>query len=97
MGSRLEYAKVAPDAVKAMRTLDAYARESGLEPKLLELVRVRASQINRCVFCIDMHTQDARIRGETEQRLYALDAWQEAPLITIVPLGEGGRISRGRA
>lgn len=82
MEPRLVSSKVAPGAYKAMRDLDRYAKESGLEESLLELVKVRASQINRCGFCIDMHTKDARAQGETEQRLYALSAWQETPFFT---------------
>lgn len=80
---RIEYAKVAPEGVKALRGLEAYVRhQSGLEPRLLELVRLRASQINGCAYCIDMHTKDARADGETEQRLYALSAWEETPFFT---------------
>jgi len=62
--------------------LEKYARESGLEAPLLELVRLRASQINGCAYCIDMHTKDARAHGETEQRLYTLSVWREAPFFT---------------
>jgi len=76
---RLDYAAAAPGAYAAMRGLEAYVRQSGLEPRLLELVKVRASQINGCAYCIDMHTRDARARGESEQRLYALSAWHETP------------------
>jgi AhpD family alkylhydroperoxidase len=65
--------------VRAMLALEKEIDSSGLEPGLLELVKVRASQINGCAYCIDMHTKDARARGETEQRLYALDAWRETP------------------
>src|SRR5690349_4954632 len=79
MEPRLEYAKVAPGAAKAMQQLEAYARHSGLEPSLLELVKTRASQINGCAYCLDMHSKDTRAHGETEQRLYTLDAWREAP------------------
>src|SRR5690349_23314506 len=79
MEPRLEYAKVAPGAAKAMQQLEAYARHSGLEPSLLELVKMRASQINGCAYCLDMHSKDARAHGETEQRLYALNAWRETP------------------
>lgn len=79
---RIEYTKTAPDGYKAMLSLETYVRSSGLEPSLLELVKVRASQINGCAYCIDMHTKDARARGETEQRLYALDAWRETPFYT---------------
>lgn len=65
-----------------MRALEGYVKSSGLEPALLELVKLRASQINSCAYCIDMHTKDARAHGETEQRLYALSAWREAPFYT---------------
>jgi len=65
-----------------MQGLEAYVRQSGLENSLLELVRLRASQINGCGYCIDMHTKDARLAGETEQRLYLLSAWREAPFYT---------------
>jgi AhpD family alkylhydroperoxidase len=82
MQPRLEIAKVAPQAYRAMADLESYVRHSGLEPALLELVRLRASQINRCAFCIDMHTKDARAVGESEQRLYALTAWSETPFFT---------------
>jgi AhpD family alkylhydroperoxidase len=72
---------LAPRVYKAMLALDAAAGE-GLEPGLKELVRVRASQLNGCVFCIDMHSVDARAGGESERRLYALSAWPEAPYFT---------------
>jgi AhpD family alkylhydroperoxidase len=65
-----------------MYGVERYVRESGLETPLLELVRLRASQINGCAYCIDMHTKDARAEGETEQRLYALTAWRETPFYT---------------
>jgi AhpD family alkylhydroperoxidase len=68
--------------MKAMYGLEEPLRNSGLEPALRELVKVRASQINGCAYCIDMHTKDARASGETEQRLYALNAWQETPFYT---------------
>ena len=82
MQVRIEYAKAAPGAVKAMRALESYVLECGIERPLLELVKTRASQINGCAYCIDMHTKDARARGETEQRLYALDAWEETPFFS---------------
>lgn len=82
MQPRIEYTKVAPGVMKAMRGLENYLAECGLEPSLLDLVRTRTSQINGCAYCIDMHTKDARARGESEQRLYALDAWREAPYYT---------------
>lgn len=72
---------LAPRVYKSMLALDAAAGE-GLEPSLKELVRIRASQLNGCVYCIDMHTTDARKGGESEQRLYAIPAWQEAPYYT---------------
>ena len=82
MHPRLEIQKVAPEAYRAMNALAVYVRNSGLEPGLVELVKIRASQINGCAFCIDMHTKDARAAGETEQRLYGLTAWHETPFYT---------------
>jgi AhpD family alkylhydroperoxidase len=79
---RLDYQKLAPGAGMAMFAVERYARESGLETPLLELVRLRASQINGCAYCIDMHTKDARVHGEIEQRLYMLSVWREAPFFT---------------
>ena len=82
MEARMNYAKAAPGVVKAMRGLDVYLSECGLEPLLRELVKLRASQINGCAYCVDMHSLDARALGETEQRLYALPVWQETPFFT---------------
>ena len=83
MEPRIEYRTVAPEAMRAMGGLQAYvSHHSELEPSLLELVRLRASQLNGCAYCIDMHTKDARARGESEQRLYALTAWRETPFYT---------------
>ena len=82
MESRIDYTKVAPEGVAAMRGLEGYARQCGLEPSLLELIKTRTSQINGCAYCIDMHTKDARARGESEQRLYALAAWEETPFFS---------------
>ena len=79
---RLNYKEIAPDGVRALGNLEAYVRSSGLGKSLLELVKLRASQINGCAYCIDMHTKDARARGETEQRLYLLNAWRESPQYT---------------
>ena len=79
MKSRMNLMQVAPDAMKAMRGLQVYVDRSGLEHALLELVKMRASQLNGCAYCLDMHSKDARAAGETEQRLYLLDAWREAP------------------
>jgi AhpD family alkylhydroperoxidase len=82
MQPRIDYNGADPEALKAMFGLEAYVRRSGLELSLLELIKLRASQLNGCAYCIDMHTKDARARGETEQRLYLLDAWREAPFYT---------------
>src|SRR5918912_1690796 len=82
MTPRLDASKASPEAMKAMLALEAYVRGCGLEPKLIELVKTRASQINGCAYCLDMHTRDARALGETEQRLYLLPAWRESPLYT---------------
>jgi len=76
---RFNYAKVAPGVYDAMDALDQYLAKCGLEESLLHLVRLRASQINGCAYCIDMHWKDLRALGESEQRLYALDAWRESP------------------
>jgi AhpD family alkylhydroperoxidase len=82
MKARLNYAEVAPNALKAMLELEKYVHGSGLEHLLFELVKTRASQINGCAYCLDMHTKDARKAGETEQRLYGLSAWRETPYYT---------------
>jgi len=79
MQERINYSKAAPGGYQAVRGLEDYVKQSGLEHSLLELVRLRASQINGCAYCIDMHTKDARSEGESEQRLYCLSAWREAP------------------
>src|SRR6266567_4438286 len=81
MQARIDMQKAAPGAIHAVLALETYIRKSSrLEPSLLELVRLRASQINGCAYCIDMHTKDARAEGETEQRLYALTAWRRVDL-----------------
>jgi AhpD family alkylhydroperoxidase len=82
MTPRLDLSKAPPEAMKAMMALESYVRGCGLEPRLIELVKTRASQINGCAYCLDMHTRDARAQGETEQRLYLLPAWRESPLYT---------------
>ncbi len=79
MERRLDYSKTAPEGLKALRNLQTYIDNCGLEHSLLELVKTRASQINGCAYCLDMHTKDARAAGESEQRLYLLSAWREAP------------------
>jgi AhpD family alkylhydroperoxidase len=79
---RLAVDELVPRANKAMGSLDAAARNVSLEPALLELVRLRASQINGCAYCVDMHSGDARKGGESERRLYALAVWAETPFFT---------------
>lgn len=82
MQSRMELGKTNAAAYQAMFHLERYVRGSGIDPTLLELIKIRASQINGCAFCLDMHTKDARLNGETEQRIYALNAWRETPFFT---------------
>lgn len=82
MTARMNYGKAAPGAMKAMMGLENYLAESGLEPLLLDLVRLRASQINGCAYCVDMHTLDLRAAGETEQRISLLSVWEETPFFT---------------
>jgi len=79
---RIDYHRIAPAAVTAMLEVQRYVDHSGLEKKLLELVKLRASQINGCAYCVDMHSKDARALGETEQRLYAVAVWREAPFFS---------------
>ena len=80
--ARPDYATLAPGAVRAQYGLEAYVRASGLEHSLLELVKLCASYLNGCAYCVDMHTKDARAAGETEQRLYGVAVWREAPFYT---------------
>lgn len=80
MTQRINFSKVPPAVMKAMFGLQAAVEQSGLEHSLLHLVEVRASQINRCGYCLDMHTKEALALGESEQRLFLLDAWRETPL-----------------
>ena len=82
MEPRLNPYKLSPKIYQTMSALQAYVDSCGLERPLLELVKLRASQINGCAYCIDMHTKDARALGETEQRLYLLNAWRESPVYT---------------
>ena len=79
MKPRLDYT-IATDAIRAMYQLERYIKHSGLEESLVHLVKMRASQINGCAYCCDMHSKDARANGETEQRLYLLNAWEESPV-----------------
>jgi AhpD family alkylhydroperoxidase len=82
MEARLEYRKFNPEPLQAMLALEKYIASCGLDHKFIHLLKLRASQINGCAFCIDMHSLDARAAGETEQRLYALNAWRETPFFT---------------
>lgn len=82
MTRRIDYGNVAPSAVHAMYALQRYTQDSGLEHSLLELVKLRSSQLNGCAYCLDMHSKDSRAAGETEQRIYVLSAWREAPFYT---------------
>jgi AhpD family alkylhydroperoxidase len=77
MTARMDYSKAAPGAMRAMNGLEAYLADCDIEPALQDLVKLRASQLNGCAYCVDMHSLDARARGETEQRLYALPVWRE--------------------
>ena len=79
MNARIDLMQVNPGILKAMFGLERQVRQSGFDHRLLDLVRMRASQINGCAYCLDMHSKDARAGGETEQRLYGLDAWRETP------------------
>jgi len=82
MSESLPYRRLAPDALKSMQAFGVYLGSSSIEASLRHLVEVRASQLNGCAYCLDMHTKDARVAGETEQRLYAIAAWREAPFFT---------------
>jgi AhpD family alkylhydroperoxidase len=88
MTARLDYRKFSKEPLKALLDLEAYLGQCGLDPKLLHMIKLRASQINGCAYCIDMHWKDARAAGETEQRLYGLDAWRESPYYTDRELGD---------
>lgn len=80
MKPRLNPQATAPEAIRPLFALETYVQGCGLEPSLLELVKIRASQLNGCAFCVHMHTTDARAKGEREERIYLLSAWQESPL-----------------
>ena len=82
MNARINLMHVTPGVIQAMLGLERQVRQAGFDPGLLDLVRMRASQINGCSYCLDMHSKDARANGETEQRLYGLDAWRETPYYT---------------
>jgi AhpD family alkylhydroperoxidase len=80
--SRIDVERAAPELYRAMLGLDGAVGKSGLDPQLQDLLKFRVAQMNGCAYCMDMHAKDARAAGETEQRIYALPAWQEAPFFT---------------
>ena len=82
MQPRIDYRKYAQEPLQQLLTIEKYIAESGLEPKLIHLIKMRASQINGCAYCLDMHSIDARAAGESEQRLYTLEAWRETPFFS---------------
>lgn len=82
LGARIDYRKASPEAMRAMAALERFVHSSGLESKLVELVKLRASYLNGCAYCVDVHTKDARVAGETEQRLYSVPVWRETPFFT---------------
>ena len=82
MKQKLDYSKVLPEGMRFMNLLDHYSQNCGLDSSLLDLIKLRASQINGCAYCVDMHSKDARTGGESEQRLYNLGVWRETPYYT---------------
>ncbi len=82
MAPRLDFSTLSSDAYHALLLLERHVRASGLEPGLLHLIKLRASYINGCAYCVDMHTKDARLHGETEQRLFAVPVWHETPFFS---------------
>ena len=102
MAPRLDLSKVSPDAYRALFGLEQFVRQSGLEPSLIHLVKLRASYMNGCAYCVDMHSKDARVDGETEQRIYSVPVWRETGFYTdreraalawtesVTALGHGG-------
>jgi AhpD family alkylhydroperoxidase len=82
MEARLDFYKASPEAIKAMVAMETAVARLGLEPALQELLKLRASQINGCAFCVDLHSSDARKKGETERRLFAVTVWRETPFFT---------------
>lgn len=82
MQARLDYNVVAPDGLRTVRAFDQYVRKSGLEPGLVELVKLRASLMNGCAYCVDLHAREALAKGETERRLFAVPVWREGPFFT---------------
>lgn len=82
MNQRIDYAAASPRGLEAMLGMERHVHASGLDPTVIELVKLRASLINGCAYCVDMHTKVARAQGETEQRLYAVGVWDETPFFT---------------
>ena len=82
MQPRIDYRKYAQEPLQQLLAIEKYIAERGLEPKLIHLIKMRASQINGCAYCLDMHSIDARVAGESEQRLYTLEAWPETPFFS---------------
>ncbi len=82
MKHKINYSKVLPEGLRIMNALDDYSQNCGLEPSLLDLIKLRASQLNACAYCVDMHSKDARSGGETEQRLYNISLWRETTYYT---------------
>jgi len=82
MDTRLDYSGALPEGLRAVNALDRYSQNCGLEPGLLDLIKLRASQLNGCAYCVDMHSKDARSGGESEQRLYSLSVWRETSFYT---------------
>ena len=81
-GEQVDYARLAPDALRAQYGLESYIHKTGLDESLMNLIKLRSSYINGCAYCVDMHTKEARLAGETEQRLYAIPVWRETPFFT---------------
>lgn len=77
MAKRMDYYKVAPEALAIMMSMDAYINSTSIDPKLIELIKIRASQINGCAFCLNMHAADAKKRGESDQRIFCVGVWEE--------------------
>jgi AhpD family alkylhydroperoxidase len=82
MNQRIHYQNVAPEALQTLYALEKYVRKSGLEPALIDLVKLRASQLNGCAYCVDMHSKDLRAAGESEERIFTLPVWRESPFYT---------------
>ncbi len=82
MEKRIDYATVSPEAYQLMLQFEKYCKRVGFDKKLIELIKIRVSQINGCGYCLDMHTKVARMYGETEQRIYCLSVWRESPFYT---------------